>query len=294
MNPYFLVAELNLPPLRFEIFKHEWPPHFAATFNSASAVLAYTKVRTDRILAHSVYFDTGSCHSPRTRAGELTLRPPGIPLHVTGEHDALSGTSLYCTLEPEYFVTGSRLSDWDGDRLRSCLNIRSEPITNVMKRVTSELLQPGFGSEDIVEGLGHTLVFELARVFGSRTGNRNIRGRLSPWQLRCVDGALHEAGRDWPTRADIAAACGLSPRYLAHAFLQTTGRTLSDHMQAVRLEAAKKLISDSNLTIKQVAIELGFPSLSSFSIAFKRAVGVSPRQFGWMAGTKTADEIFRN
>jgi AraC-like DNA-binding protein len=39
---------------------------------------------------------------------------------------------------------------------------------------------------------------------------------------------------------------------------------------------------------------VGFPSLSSFSLAFKRAVGVSPRRWGWMAGTKTAEEIFRN
>ena len=68
MEPYFLVAELNLPPLRFELFKHEWPAHFEATFNSASAVLAYTKVRADRILAHSVYFDTGSCKTPRVQS----------------------------------------------------------------------------------------------------------------------------------------------------------------------------------------------------------------------------------
>jgi AraC family transcriptional regulator len=293
-NPYFLIAELNLPPLRFELFKHEWPPHFEATFKSASAVLAYTKVRADRLLGHSVCFDTGSSRSQRMRVGEITLRPPGIPLHVFGEHDALSGTSLYCTLEPEYFVTRSRLSDWDGDRLRCCLNIRSEPIMSIMKRVTSELLQPDFASQDIVEGLGQTLVFELARVFGSPPSSCNGRARLSPWQLRCIDDALHESGRNWPARAEIAAACGLSPRYLAHAFLQTTGRTLSEHMQAVRLETAKKLITASNLTIKQVAIELGFPSLCSFSLAFKRAVGVSPRRFGRMAGTRTAEEILRN
>jgi AraC family transcriptional regulator len=80
---------------------------------------------------------------------------------------------------------------------------------------------------------------------------------------------------------------------LAHAFLQTTGRTLSEHIQSVRLEAAKTLLAGSDLTIKQVASELGFPSLSSFSLAFKRAVGVSPRQFGRMAGSKAPTEAAR-
>lgn len=291
MSSFHQIAKLDLPQLRFELIRNEWSPHFEETYNSSSAILAYTRLGTGRIPDNRVYFDVASYRFPHARAGEIVLRPPGIPVHVIGHDDALSGTSLQCAFEPDYFVSRSRLSDWDRERLLNCLNIRSAPITNIMRRIAAELIRPGFGSEDIVEGLGRTLVFELARVFDSRTACKKPRGRLSPWQLRCVDDALYGARGAWPTKTEIAAACGLSPRYLAHAFLQTTGRTLGDHMQAARLESARQLLARSGLTIKQVALELGFPSLSSFSIAFKRAVGVSPREFGRMAGSKSSEKM---
>ena len=66
---------------------------------------------------------------------------------------------------------------------------------------------------------------------------------------------------------------------LSSLFSSTEGRTIEQYFIAQRVERAKELIADGNLSISEIADTLGFSSPAHLSNQFKRATGLTPSQF---------------
>lgn len=81
------------------------------------------------------------------------------------------------------------------------------------------------------------------------------------------------------TAEDVCAAVFYSPSYVRREFRRVTGESLFAYVDRVRIEKAKKLLAESGKTIKEIACAVGFPDQNYFSVAFKRAVGVSPSDY---------------
>ncbi len=79
--------------------------------------------------------------------------------------------------------------------------------------------------------------------------------------------------------ADVGKSVHLSGSYLSHIFSETFGRTLTEYLTDVRVEYAKKLLAKPKLSISEVAYECGFEDVSYFSRVFKKAEGITPRDF---------------
>jgi LacI family transcriptional regulator len=78
---------------------------------------------------------------------------------------------------------------------------------------------------------------------------------------------------------DLVSVAAMSHRGLHKAFLETLGRTPGQELQRMRIERAKRLLSESDHKIEIVAGMCGFQSANSFCVAFKQATGASPKQF---------------
>lgn len=77
----------------------------------------------------------------------------------------------------------------------------------------------------------------------------------------------------------IAAALSLSPKQLRTRVMNITGMTLVAYVLQVRLNYARRLISNENLTMTAISSKCGFQNLSYFSKTFKQQFGVSPQQY---------------
>src|SRR5690606_39070084 len=104
-------------------------------------------------------------------------------------------------------------------------------------------------------------------------------GKLATWQLRRITDYVEGQVEATPTVDQLARLCHLSPRHLGRAFKDSTGQTLGDYVKGVRLIKAQRLLRDTDLSQKEIAHRLGFSSPSSFSVAFGKATGFTPRQF---------------
>lgn len=71
---------------------------------------------------------------------------------------------------------------------------------------------------------------------------------------------------------------GLTHTPNTRAFRATRGQSIGGHVAQCRIDHAKRLLS-ADSSIKAVAYTLGFASPSSFSFAFRRATGQTPREF---------------
>ena len=76
--------------------------------------------------------------------------------------------------------------------------------------------------------------------------------------------------------AETAAAVGLSPRRLETLFHQGLGMTPGAYGLHLRLQAARRLITDTRHPLAEVALRTGFSSPSALSRAFRRAYGRPP------------------
>lgn len=81
------------------------------------------------------------------------------------------------------------------------------------------------------------------------------------------------------SRADISARVFLTPDYLSHIFKEKTGMSLTDFIAAERMGEAKKLLRTTNLPIRDVSLEVGYPSIPYFSKLFKRFTGKTPLEY---------------
>ena len=65
-------------------------------------------------------------------------------------------------------------------------------------------------------------------------------------------------------------------------FKQTTGISPHQFILQLKIERAKQLINKTQLSLTEIAYELGFTDQAHFSNAFKKIIGVAPRQYRHM------------
>jgi transcriptional regulator GlxA family with amidase domain len=89
--------------------------------------------------------------------------------------------------------------------------------------------------------------------------------------------ARMEARIDTPeTAANTAEAVGLSPRHLESLFRAALGTTPAAHALDLRLQAARRMLTDTRHPLAEVALRTGFSSPSTLSRAFRARFGQPP------------------
>lgn len=87
------------------------------------------------------------------------------------------------------------------------------------------------------------------------------------------------ATRGLPTVNDIAALLHISPKYLSQLLRMHTGQNTQHYIHEKLIERAKERISTTDLSMSEIAYELGFEHLQSFSRLFKAKTQLSPLAF---------------
>lgn len=82
-----------------------------------------------------------------------------------------------------------------------------------------------------------------------------------------------------PSVEDIAAQLNFSTKYLSSLLKQLTGRTAQQHIHDTLIEKAKEKLSTTELSVGEIAFQLGFEHAQSFSKLFKSKTEVSPLEF---------------
>ena len=93
--------------------------------------------------------------------------------------------------------------------------------------------------------------------------------------LRYISSRLQQ-----PLRVDqIAYELSISPRLLQQRVAKALGRGISDEIRRLRLEKAKRLLTDPARLIGSIPKEVGFESANVMCRAFQQALGMPPRDY---------------
>lgn len=77
----------------------------------------------------------------------------------------------------------------------------------------------------------------------------------------------------------VAEHIGLNHAYFSTLFKKETGVNFSNYLLNLKIENAKLLLKNSNLSLINIAIELGYDNQSYFSNVFKKVTGMTPKQY---------------
>jgi two-component system response regulator YesN len=77
----------------------------------------------------------------------------------------------------------------------------------------------------------------------------------------------------------IAEAVGINPFYLSHLFRKEMGISFLEYLTSVRLSIAKKLLQQTNLSIIEICLEVGYQDPSHFAKIFRKKEGIHPTEY---------------
>ena len=137
--------------------------------------------------------------------------------------------------------------------------------------------QPALGKSLCLALLAELLI-SLQRY---REGTEENDGNEDPshGRMREVAAYLCEHAGEQITLAEVAAHFAVSPSHLSRVFHRETGFGVREYLIHYRIRQACDLLLNSELTVTQIADRCGFSDSNYFGDAFKKATGLSPREY---------------
>ncbi|ANI90549.1 hypothetical protein A9P82_01710 [Arachidicoccus ginsenosidimutans] len=134
------------------------------------------------------------------------------------------------------------------------------------------------------EGLVRRIYFESKTYELIALLYNNAENKKEDYMLNAVDkdkihwaASLIKANLDRPcTIIELAHQVGINQTKLKAGFKILFDNTVFGYMQDLRMHQAKKYLMDTNMSIQEIGMNLGYQNTSNFSIAFKKTHGISP------------------
>lgn len=223
--------------------------------------------------------DTGEWEVRQGRGKAQRLRPGGIFLYGPGTRCSVSAVGG--GPHGKYFldVTG-----------RDCEEVLREAglregcvFMTAAQGGVAALFEQLIGCANLTGNLSDSLALVLARaIFFRASAEKSLAARgggpTNGSFERCRK-FLEARYTDLEGIGAAARACHVSPEYFSRLFRKHTGTTAERYLKKLRLNQAVRLLQQSGLSVKEIALQVGFKDPFHFSKAFKSDHGVSPSHF---------------
>ena len=188
------------------------------------------------------------------------------------------------TTQPDLILLDLMMPEMDGftvlDHLRARDATRGIPVIILTARMLSdeELERCNRGVAAILTK-GLFSAAETLNHIETALTRQNSLGIPTQRLVRQAMGWIHSHYAEPLTREDIAQSIGISPDYLTDCFRQEMGITPITYLRRYRIREACELLKTTDLSITQVALEVGFSESAHFTRTFHREVGLTPRAY---------------
>lgn len=162
-------------------------------------------------------------------------------------------------------------------RLHDVLKSHDPVVTAAVAAITREAQQKALGSGLYVEGAATQLAVHLLRNYTSVTFREpSDRGCLSPVQVRRVTEYIESRLHESPNLETLAAVAGMGVWSFARHFRASFGRTPHAYVIERRIDRAQRLLAQSRMPIKEVALNCGFADQAHMTRVFRTYLGTTP------------------
>lgn len=112
--------------------------------------------------------------------------------------------------------------------------------------------------------------------------SRNVESKKQESSLSMVEKAKEYMQENYAkdlSLDDVSKTVNISPYYFSKLFKEEEGRNFIDYLTEIRIDKAKELLMDKNLSMKEICAAVGYSDPNYFSRSFKKNVGVTPTEY---------------
>lgn len=258
--------------------------HYAGLVRASSALpgieFAETSYRGDQTVPRHVHERTlvamvmAGAMQEHARGRRVNCLPGTAILHPAGEAHA-----------HRFGAGGSRclVLQFDGSWLRR-LGVEpnviprgpttrlDEDVTTAGRLLHRELRRGDAAHPAALEGLALVLVASVTRT-------RDAGPERRPDFLDRVVQRLHDDLSCDTDLSSLAEIAGVSPEHLARSFQKEKNCTIGEYVRRLRVRRARRVLTESDLPLSRLALDLGFYDQSHFTRTFKAHVGCPPGEY---------------
>ncbi|MEL6462236.1 MAG: AraC family transcriptional regulator [Cyanobacteria bacterium J06641_2] len=213
--------------------------------------------------------------------GDICITPAGIPGGYRAEGD---DHFLQIQIEPQFLQQVARET---GDVDESSLELipkfreRNPQVEQIIMMLYAELNQKsGWGSKLYIESLSNALAVNLLRDYSvKKTSFDSHPGGLTESKLLLVTDYINDNIASEIKLLDLASVAGISQYHFSRLFKKSLGISPNQYVIKQRVEKAKSLLKNSELSVTDVAFSCGFNSHSHFGKYFRQFTGFTPKQY---------------
>ena len=114
-----------------------------------------------------------------------------------------------------------------------------------------------------------TICAEYMTLINALPGNKPSTAELTRLYV-------YENFREKITMPDICSALGRTKSAICPAFKEKYGITVMDYLTSLRIDEAKKMLTETDMTVSEISEDIGFSDTSYFSKVFLKTVGTTP------------------
>lgn len=171
-------------------------------------------------------------------------------------------------------ATGRALGDF---ALREVSGERDPILCGVLELLYTVLAAPAQPSAGFIQGMAQALTHHLVEHYEvALDGRKVVRGGLPAHQLHRILGAMRDRLAEPFALALFADMANLSVFHFSRVFKQATGMAPSRYVARLRLEEARRLLCETERSVIDIGLALGYQSPSHFSQVFRKGTGVTP------------------
>ena len=229
---------------------------------------------------------------------DITLMQGEVLFHKPGEFHKLSANGqkapnvfifcFVCNSEAMRFFENKKIT-LDKSQAKFLYSILEEgkktfdiPYSDPALKKMKLLGNPSLGGEQLIKNYLEIFLINLLRSQTETESGNKIFLQPKDYTSKPIKDVI-EVLRDGVTKSlsidDICAKTSYGRAYLFRIFKATTGKTIMEYYLSLKIERAKQLLRENELSVKEIAVLLAFSEANYFTKTFKRFTGLTPSAY---------------
>ncbi len=155
-------------------------------------------------------------------------------------------------------------------------------IPALVKGINTEYAEKRYGYELAVRANIYNLFLFILRRWKEQNMDLNIDQEMNKdmvGRMQKVFDYIEENYQNDITAMDMARLCNLSYSYFSRLFTGIMRRSFREYLNYVRVTKAERLLTNTDMNITEIAMQVGFSTSSYFIQQFKHFKDISPKQY---------------
>jgi len=225
----------------------------------------------------------GFCQEATPKTGAIWLSPAGVGKEIVITAPIPQTMHMYLpTALFDRFKDDFKLPVAPAHSIRHAAGIGDDVIDQIGRSILSELTVETAASRVYVEAASLTLAARLLQKHcdsGACAPTESSAHSLDHIRLRRVLDYIAANIEDDITLADLAGVAAYSPFHFARKFALAMGVPPHRYISRMRLEKAMGELAAGKLPLAEIALNAQFSSQASFTRAFHRTTGMTPKEY---------------